>query len=99
MDDLFVNCIKNGSLIVNVHRKPTHTDKYLDYNSHHNKQHKVSKAVIVYAILSYYSLATGHLHTVPRRLRKWLLESRISLTVSPLQNHTACHVLYGLYFI
>ena len=34
----------NGSLIVNVYRKPTHTDRYLDYSSHHDKQHKISTA-------------------------------------------------------
>ena len=34
----------NGSLNVNVYRKPTHTDRYLDYNSHHDKQHKISTA-------------------------------------------------------
>jgi hypothetical protein len=34
----------NGSLLINVYRKPTHTDRYLDYNSHHDKQHKVSTA-------------------------------------------------------
>jgi hypothetical protein len=34
----------NGSLLINVYRKPTHTDRYLDYNSHHHKQHKVSTA-------------------------------------------------------
>ena len=34
----------NGSLFINVYRKPTHTDRYLDYNSHHGKQHKVSTA-------------------------------------------------------
>ena len=34
----------NGSLIVNVYRKPTHTDSYLDYSSHHDKQHKISTA-------------------------------------------------------
>lgn len=30
--------------ITNVYRKPTHTDKYLDFNSHHDKQHKISTA-------------------------------------------------------
>jgi hypothetical protein len=34
----------NGSLNVNVYRKPIHTDIYLDYNSHHDKQHKISTA-------------------------------------------------------
>ncbi len=34
----------NGCLNVNVYRKPTHTDRYLDYNSHHDKQHKISTA-------------------------------------------------------
>ena len=34
----------NGSLIVNVYRKLTHTDRYLDYSSHHDKQHKISTA-------------------------------------------------------
>ena len=33
----------NGFLITNVYRKPTHTDKYLDYTSHHDKNHKVSR--------------------------------------------------------
>ena len=34
----------NGSLIINVYRKSTRTDKYLDYNFNHDKQHKVSTA-------------------------------------------------------
>ncbi len=34
----------NGSLSIDVYRKPTHTDKYLDWNSHHDKRHKVSTA-------------------------------------------------------
>jgi len=32
----------HGRLQVSVYGKPTHTDKYLDYNSHHPSQHKRS---------------------------------------------------------
>ena len=31
-----------GRIQVSVYRKPTHTDKYLNYNSHHPSQHKRS---------------------------------------------------------
>ena len=34
----------NGFLITSVY-KPTHTDKYLDYTSHQDKNHKVSTAL------------------------------------------------------
>jgi len=33
---------RNGVITVDVYRKPTHTDRYLDFNSHHDSQHKVS---------------------------------------------------------
>ena len=32
----------NGSIIVSVYRKATHTDHYLDFKSHHDPQHKHS---------------------------------------------------------
>ena len=35
---------ENGKLNIDVYRKPTHTDRYLDYNSHHQHKHKVSTA-------------------------------------------------------
>ena len=35
---------RNGVIVVDVYRKPTHTDRYLDFNSHHDRQHKVSTA-------------------------------------------------------
>jgi hypothetical protein len=41
--DTLVAC-NNESLSIDVYRKPTHTDRYLDYNLHHDKWHKVSTA-------------------------------------------------------
>ena len=38
---------KNNALIVEVYRKPTHTDRYLDFFSHHDKRHKISAAEIL----------------------------------------------------
>ena len=35
---------KNGVITIDVYRKPTHTDRYLDYTSHHEKKHKISTA-------------------------------------------------------
>ena len=32
----------NGKIEVDIHRKPTHTDKYLHHDSHHPLQHKLS---------------------------------------------------------
>ena len=37
----------NGFLITSVYR-PTHTDKYLDYTSHQDKNHKVSTALSLF---------------------------------------------------
>ena len=35
---------RKGVIAVDVYRKPTHTDRYVDFNSHHDSQHKVSTA-------------------------------------------------------
>ena len=35
---------RNNSISIHVYRKPTHTDRYLDYASHHDLKHKISTA-------------------------------------------------------
>ncbi|XP_078384100.1 uncharacterized protein LOC144666557 [Oculina patagonica] len=34
----------NNKLNIDVYRKPTHTDRYLDFRSHHDRDHKISTA-------------------------------------------------------
>jgi len=35
---------KDNAIITDVYRKPTHTNRHLDFFSHHDKQHKISTA-------------------------------------------------------
>ena len=41
--DTLISC-NNGTISINIYRKPTHTDRHIDFNSHHDKKHKVSTA-------------------------------------------------------
>ena len=35
---------KDNTITISVYRKATHTDRYLDFSSHHDKRHKISTA-------------------------------------------------------
>ena len=40
--DLLLNRTEDGDLKLHIYRKPTHTDQYLNFNSHHPIEHKLS---------------------------------------------------------
>ena len=40
--DLLLNRTENGCLKLQIYRKPTHTDQYLNFSSHHPIEHKLS---------------------------------------------------------
>ena len=49
---------RNGVIVIDVYQKPTHTDRYLDFSSHHDKKHKISMASTLLFRAS--SLPTSH---------------------------------------
>ena len=62
--DLNVSRGVQGNLETSVYRKPTHTDKYLAFNSHHPICHKKSVAKTLLRGLTVY-----HLHSIGRLRR------------------------------
>ena len=51
---------RNGAIVLDVYRKPTHTDRYLDFNSHHDNRHKASTAsTLLHRALSLPNSAEG----------------------------------------
>ena len=47
--DVLLHHNNNGTVFTSVYRKPTHTDKYLNFDSHHPLMHKV---VVVRTLVS-----------------------------------------------
>ena len=62
--DVLIECQLDGSVLTSVFRKPTHTDKYLDFQSHHPMSHKIS------VIRTLYSHARGLSSTMVQTVRE-----------------------------
>ena len=64
------NYTKKGPLRINVYRKSTHTDRYLYYKSHHDKQHKVSMAqILLHRAATSNNTDEGQGRSEPRQLK------------------------------
>ena len=70
----------DGSITTSVYRKPTHTDKYLDYNSHHHQQHKRSVATTL----------LNRSNTIPTTEEEKLHETRHVLDTLQINNYPVC---------
>ena len=49
----------NGKLFIDVYRKPTHTDRYFDFHSHHDNNHKSTAATLIHRATNLPNSQTG----------------------------------------
>ena len=68
----------NGEISVLVYRKPTHTDQYLQYSSHH--QTSCKESIVSFLVNRAYSIITNidDLHKENARIKQVLKEEWIS---------------------
>ena len=66
--DVLISRNPDGSMDTTVYRKPTHTNKYLDFSSHHPLAHKIAVVRTLYSIghrLSCHQLSLGLRNNMP----------------------------------
>ena len=70
--DVLTSRNPDGSMDTTVYRKPTHTNKYLDFSSHHPLAHKIAVVRTLYsraqALMSSAVTRTQEQHTVSKAL-------------------------------
>jgi len=88
---------KDGSIKISVYRKPTHTDRYLDYASHHPTQHRnsvvdslVHRALTIPTTEDDRNAELNHVRKVLslNGYPKYAVERRVRLKKSRLRDHT-----------
>ena len=70
--DVLISCNSDRSIDTTVYRKPTHTNKYLEFSSHHPLAHKIAAVQTLYsrvqALMSSAVTKTQEEHTVSKAL-------------------------------
>ena len=90
--DVSVQQLKDGSLATSVYRKPTHTDKYFQYSSHHPVNQKVSMARTLFSranrIISHNEKKIEEFHQIAKTLKNNRFPSSKCSFKKYLQNHS-----------
>ena len=84
--DTLISC-KNGKLMVDIYRRPTHTGRYLDFHSHCDRKQKISTA----ETLLHRALNLPNTQVGKTRKTAWLCLCRFTLQWLSHKNRCWCY--------
>ena len=70
--DVLLECEEGGSISTTVYKKPTHTDRYLDFSSHHPLAHKIAVVKTLHGRAEAISSSVMHKDNEVRHVRRAL---------------------------
>ena len=70
--DVLLEHEEDGSISTTVYRKPTHTDRYLDFSSHHPLAHKIAVVKTLHGRAEAISSSVVHKDSEIRHVRQAL---------------------------